>query len=194
MKKYFIPSAALFAESRLATVHSKQDLQAQLSTLGADQRLQRLPRAASVELKELVMEAVKSNSNASVVWQTILGGINENTSTGLRKWAAKHGRGNEAAIALESVLQRSKGGWVRVSVPQPFVSQFPFHHSHHHSPLLFSNVRGFICVVLATSTPALQMEIWTEDADWAILKPWAEEAVVVLTTQIPRPVQVQPGI
>ena len=115
MKKYFIPSAALFAESRLATVHSKQDLQAQLSTLGADQRLQRLPRAASVELKELVMEAVKSNSNASVVWQTILGGINENTSTGLRKWAAKHGRGNEAAIALESVLQRSKGRWVRVS-------------------------------------------------------------------------------
>eukprot|EP00613_Pedinella_sp_CCMP2098_P069944 CAMPEP_0171932066 /NCGR_PEP_ID=MMETSP0993-20121228/30027_1 /TAXON_ID=483369 /ORGANISM="non described non described, Strain CCMP2098" /LENGTH=127 /DNA_ID=CAMNT_0012572249 /DNA_START=183 /DNA_END=563 /DNA_ORIENTATION=+ len=104
IKKFFIPSAALFAESRLANVQTKQHLQQQLSSIGSDPRLLGLPREASLELKELVVHAVKQNTNAPDVWATILGGINENSSTGLRKWMATHGRGNEAALALESIL------------------------------------------------------------------------------------------
>jgi hypothetical protein len=95
---------ALFAEARLATIHTKQNLQQQLSSLGADPRLIKLPRSASVELKELVVHAVKHNTSAPDVWNAILGGINENSSTGLRKWAAKQGRGNDAALLLESIL------------------------------------------------------------------------------------------
>lgn len=104
IRNYFIPASALFAEARLATIHTKQNLQQQLSSLGADPRLIKLPRAASVELKELVVHAVKHNTSAPDVWNAILGGINENSSTGLRKWAAKQGRGNDAALLLESIL------------------------------------------------------------------------------------------
>ena len=57
-----------------------------------------------MELKELVVGAVKQHSSAQNVWSTILGGISENSSTGLRKWCSRHGRGNEAALALESIL------------------------------------------------------------------------------------------
>jgi hypothetical protein len=88
----------------MANVQTKSHLQAQLSSLGADPRLQSLPKAASVELKELVVQAVKQHPSAPEVWAAILGGINENVSTGLRKWAATQGRGNEAALALESIL------------------------------------------------------------------------------------------
>lgn len=57
-----------------------------------------------MELKELVVHAVKHNTSAPDVWNAILGGINENSSTGLRKWAAKQGRGNDSALLLESIL------------------------------------------------------------------------------------------
>jgi hypothetical protein len=104
VRSFFIPSAALFGEARLATVNTRAELQGYLSTLSADRRLQQLPRTAAVELKELVVGAVKQHSSAQNVWTTILGGISENSSTGLRKWCSRHGRGNEAALALESIL------------------------------------------------------------------------------------------
>ena len=88
----------------MATVQTKQQLQGQLSRLGQDPRLLQLPRPASLELKELVVNAVKDHTSATEVWAAILGGISENSSTGLRKWASTQGRGNEAALALESIL------------------------------------------------------------------------------------------
>jgi hypothetical protein len=122
VRSFFIPSAALFGEARLATVVTRADLQGHLSTLSADQRLLRLPRVASVELKELVVGAVKQHTSAPNVWAAILGGINENSSTGLRKWCSRHGRGNEAALALESILlaQGNAVGWVLESAAAGF--------------------------------------------------------------------------
>lgn len=53
------------------------------------------------------MGAVKQHSSAPEVWDAILGGINEGQSTGLRKWAAAHGKSSEPSQRHRQSLNKS---------------------------------------------------------------------------------------
>jgi len=98
---------------------------------------------------------VKHNTSAPDVWAAILGGINENMSTGLRKWAAKQDRRNYAALALVSILATIDG-------------------DKYKGPAASSIYRS--------------ADTWTGDADCAVLRPWAQEALGNLQNHIPKQV------